>query len=157
MTENVFLKPEDYADRVNSYPKRHWAPLLDLIPEIEQAKKFDNDIDPEFEEKLKKGIIDLSYTNETELVARFRELVYEREVMIDFDWAKWDEGRTMLRNEKFNYDSIDIPTKCKLITAVVRNDRFCTGALANAFESGIILKILKSIEQQLKTSHETHV
>jgi hypothetical protein len=149
MTKNNILKPENYIDRINSYSNRQWAPLLELIPEIEQAEKFENDVDEEFEAKLKKGIIDLSYCNETELVARFRELVYEISIMIDFDWGKWDEGREMARNEDFNYDSIDIPTKCKLITAIVRNDRFCTGALARAFESGLILKIIKSIKNQL--------
>ena len=70
--------------------------------------------------------------------------------MIDFDWGKWDEGREMAQNKDFDFDTVDIPTKCKLITAFVRNDRFCTGALAGAFTSGIMLRILKSIEKQLK-------
>jgi hypothetical protein len=150
MERNDILKPENYVDRIKSYPKSHWSPLLELIPEIEQAEKFEHDIDPEFEAKFARGIIDLSGSNETELVGRFRDLVYEMSIMIDFDWGKWDEGRTMVRNRNFNYDSVDIPTKCKLITAVVRNDRFCDGALAEAFESGLILKILKSIERQIE-------
>jgi hypothetical protein len=154
MAENIILKPENYIDRINSYSKSHWSPLLELIPEIEQAEKFEHDIDPEFEAKFARGIIDLSGSNETELVAKFRDIVYELSIMIDFDWGNWDEGRAMVRNEEFNYDTIDIPMKCKLITAIVRNDRFCDGALAAAFESGLILKILKSIKRQIELTRK---
>ena len=55
MTKNNILKPENYVDRINSYSKHQWAPLLELIPEIEQAEKFENDVDDEFEAKLKEG------------------------------------------------------------------------------------------------------
>jgi len=50
----------------------------------------------------------------------------------------------------FNYEPIDIVTKCKLITALVRNDWFCDKALIEAFESGLILRLLKSLEPQLE-------
>jgi len=58
----------------------------------------------------------------------------------------------MLNDKNFDFDSVDLVTKCKLITAIVRNDRFCEGALADTdladtFESGLILKILKSIQK----------
>ena len=55
----------------------------------------------------------------------------------------------MARDENFDFDSTDLITKCKLITAIVRNDRFCEGALVAAFESGLILKILKSMEKEV--------
>ena len=75
--------------------------------------------------------------------------LFELQIIINFDWGSWEEGRKMAYDENFNFDTIDIPTKCKLITAVVRNDRFCEGALVESFESGLILKLLKSIEKQL--------
>ncbi len=54
-----------------------------------------------------------------------------------------------LYNDEFDFDTLDIPEKCKLITAIERNDRFWDGALVSAFESGLISRILKSIEKQL--------
>ena len=48
---------------------------------------------------------------------------------------------------------LDIPMKCKLITAIVRNDRFCEGALVSAFNSGLILNILKSIEKEINSNN----
>jgi hypothetical protein len=50
----------------------------------------------------------------------------------------------------FDYDSVDLVTKCKLISAIVRNDRFCDGALASSFASGIMYKIIRSIEDEVR-------
>ena len=86
---------------------------------------------------------------EGRVIDKFIDIVYNMPIIISFKWYEWDEGRKMGKSG-FDFDSVDIPTKCKLITAIVRNDRFCDGALVSAFESGIILKILKSIERQVK-------
>ena len=51
----------------------------------------------------------------------------------------------------FNFNTIEIPTICKIITAIVRNNRFCDGALVSQFESGLILKLLKAIQYQINT------
>ena len=76
-------------------------------------------------------------------------IVYRLPIIISFDWGAWEEGREIASNEEFDFDTIDIPAKCKLITVIVRNDRFCDGVLVSAFESGQILRILKSIERQI--------
>ncbi|MBE0660910.1 MAG: hypothetical protein IH597_00450 [Bacteroidales bacterium] len=57
----------------------------------------------------------------------------------------------MASNPNFDFNTIDIPAKCKLITAIVRSDRFCDGALIEAFESGLMLRILTSIKAQLES------
>lgn len=49
----------------------------------------------------------------------------------------------------YDFDSLDLVTKCKLITAIVRSDRFSEGALVSAFNSGVVLRILKSIEREV--------
>ncbi len=56
----------------------------------------------------------------------------------------------MVGDDEFNYDSVDLLTKCRMITAIVRNDRFCEGVLVSAFESGLMLKILRSLERSLR-------
>lgn len=53
-------------------------------------------------------------------------MVYEILVMIDFDWPGWKEGRGMANDTDFDIDSVDIPTKCKVISAIVHNDVFAT-------------------------------
>jgi len=74
------------------------------------------------------------------------EFLYENELIINFDWGKWDEDREFFQNNDPNkYDNIDREFTLKLLTAAARNDRFCAGAWGNLFESGtglILFKIL---------------
>jgi len=142
----MLLPEEDHAETINSFSELQWQQLMDLMPLIEQTQKFGK---MGGGEKIKEGVFTIPHWNEDGLVSKFREIVYDMPIIINFDWGHWDEGREIAGNENFDYDTIDIPTKCKLITAIVRNDRFCEGALISAFESGLILKILKSIKNQI--------
>jgi hypothetical protein len=143
----MVLAEESYIETINAYTKQQWKPLLELIPFIENAANFG-----EFEEgqTIADGIHTFPYWTHSDLVSKFLEIVYAIPVIIDFDWGSWAEGIRIAKDIGFNYDTIDIPTKCRLITAFVRNDRFCEGALVEVFESGLMLKILKSIENQLE-------
>jgi len=139
------LTRNNYYEIISGFTKADWKPLLDLIPEIEKAKSFCTPFD-----NLKEDTIYLYPTfKESDVVLRFRKIVYDLPIIIDFGWGGWDEGRKMVADEYFDYDTIDIPTKCKIITAIVRNDRFCSGRLVSAFEDELILKVLKSIRSQL--------
>jgi len=142
------LQLDNYIERINSYSAQDWKPLLDLIPEIEQVDKFGDD--SEAMKLLEQGIIDMNPYVEHEIVQQFRDVVYSIPIAIDFNWGAWDEGRKIVSDENFEYDTIDMPTKCKIITAIVRNDRFCSGRLVEAFETGMMLKVLKSIRKQVK-------
>ena len=141
------LQEDNYIETINSYTIKDWQPLLDLISKIEDVDKFGDNT--EARKLLEKGIIDMNPYVEHEIVKEFREVVYSIPIIISFDWGSWNEGREILNDEEFDYDTLDLPTKCKLITAIVRNDRFCSGALVDAFESGLMLKILKSIEKEV--------
>jgi len=144
------LKPDNYIERINSYTGQDWKPLLDLIPKIEAVEKFGDD--SESIKLLEQGIISMYPYVEHEILEEFRDVIYSIPIVIDFNWGAWDEGREMVRDDNFDYDSIDIPTKCKIITAIVRNDRFCSGRLVDAFETGMMLKVLKSVQKQLGIS-----
>ncbi|MBE0662286.1 MAG: hypothetical protein IH597_07450 [Bacteroidales bacterium] len=140
------LNSENYIERINAFTQEDWKPLLDLIPEIEKTEEFGEYHGPE---KIGEEEYTLPICFNVPLIDRFLDIAYEMPIIIDFNWAAWDEGREMARNPDFDFNTIDIPTKCKIITAIVRNDRFCEGALMNAFESGFMVKMLKSIKQQL--------
>jgi hypothetical protein len=143
----MILNTENYIEKINAFTHEDWKPLLDLIPEIEKTKSFG-----EFHgvERTENDELVLPYTVNGQLINRFLELAYKMPIIIAFNWSDWDEGRKMESDPNFDYTTIDIPTKCKLITAIVRNDRFCDGALMKAFESGFMLRILKSIKYQLE-------
>jgi hypothetical protein len=125
------ISEDNHIQVINSYKLQDWQPLFSLIPRIEDAATYS------------------SHVNKEAIIQEFLKIVYEIPIMVRFDWGSWDEGRNMVTGKTLDFDSIDIPTKCKLLTAIVRNDRFCEGALFDAFESGLILKILKSIQEQV--------
>ncbi|MFU8813691.1 MAG: DUF6508 domain-containing protein [Balneolaceae bacterium] len=141
----MILQEKQHIQTINGFSTSDWKPLFDLIPDIEKASGFG---EMKGGERTKEGALEMPYWAESEIVSRFKKIVYEMPIIIDFDWASWDEGREMITDKNVNFDSIDTPTKCKLITAIVRNDRFCEGALASAFESGLIYKLLRSIQNQ---------
>lgn len=144
----MMLDEEDCKEKIHSFTHKSWKPLLNLIPKIENTWNFD---DWEKGEKNEEGVIQFPYFIPADVVSRFLKIVYSIPIIIAFDWGVWNEGRKIANAPNFNFDNADLVTKCKLITALVRNDRFCDGALASAFESGLILKILKSIENQVNT------
>jgi hypothetical protein len=141
------LNENNYIEKISALSIADWNPIRDLIANIEGVEQFGDCT--KATELLKKGIITTPQYEEHWVVSEFREAVYSIPIIIDFNWSAWDEGRKMATDKNFDFNTINIPTKCKLITAIVRNDRFCDGALVTAFNSGLMLKILKSIEKQL--------
>ncbi len=142
----MILSEDNYLKTINSLSKSHWQPLLDLIPEIKAKGNFS--IAPKIEED-KNGVLIVPCFSAAAVVGKFHYTFEELGFMVSFDWGSWKEGREILEGKTFNFDSIDIPTKCKLISMIIRNDRFCDGYLVSTFESGLILKVLESIERQL--------
>ena len=117
-----------------------------MIPKIENTSRFGEWAGGEED---KEGVISFPYMREASIVSEFLEIVYDMPIIINFDWGGWNEGSEMVSNQNFNFDTIDLPTKCKMITGIVRSDRFDDGVLVGAFKDGVILRILKSIEKQI--------
>ena len=138
------LNERNCAERINSYTQEDWQPLFKLIPEIEKTVSFCKRA-----QKDKGQVTQIPHCEPAPIVLRFLKVVYSIPIIISFDWVSWEEGRKIASNPDFDFDSVNLVTKCKLITAIVRNDRFCEGALVAAFESGLILKILESIEKEV--------
>jgi hypothetical protein len=60
-----------------------------------------------------------------------------------FDWPAWmatDEGRA-LRDDAGAVEEATAQQLARLITAIVRSDRFTEGSLAGAFETGLLARI----------------
>ena len=136
----MLLDENNYKEQIHAFTQQDWKPLIELIPKVESTSKFG-----EWEEEN----ILFPYCIEAPIVSQFLHIVYRLPIIISFDWGAWEEGRKIASNDDFDLDTLDLPAKCKLITAIVRSDRFSEGTLVSAFESGLILRILKSIEKQI--------
>ena len=149
MASGSHLTEDNYIEKINLYTESDWKPIFDLIPSIENTEVFGKWAGGE---KNKDRVFSMPYMDLNETVGEFLKLVYNIPIIISYDWGSWDEGRRIAGDAYFDFDTIDIPVKCKIITAIVRNDRYCEGALVSAFESGLILKILKSVERGFRNT-----
>ena len=142
----MLLDENNYKEQIHTFTQQDWKPLIELIPKVESTSKFGEWASAE---KNEEETIQFPDCIEETIVSQFLDIVYRLPIIISFDWGAWEEGREIASNDDFDHDTLDLPTKCKLITAIVRNNRFCDGVLVSAFESGLILRILKSIEKQI--------
>lgn len=128
-------------ENIDKISKEDWKELIDLIPEILRTNIFGEVIDSSTEDEFF-----FPFINPTEIVSKFHKIVYDKEIVLVFDWMKWEEGKDILENGVGDYNSFDFLTLVKLITTIVRNNRFCEGYLVSKFEDGTVLKILNRIK-----------
>lgn len=121
-----------------------WEQLVDINTRIQShkgawGKSQGGDTDQD-------GVMQMPYWVSDPLVTEFVTYMYASELIVNFDWSAWDKGREWYKStDKTKYDTLDIPTALKLLTAVIRNDRFSDGALVSAFESGDFPKIINKL------------
>lgn len=75
-------------------------------------------------------------------VGALRSEVYQSGFAFPFDWSGWKEGRAMRLTD---VATADLLTLRKLLTAFVRNDRFCGGALSAKCSDGWVEQILRRL------------
>jgi len=76
--------------------------------------------------------------------SEFVRALYDHEwVVLGFDWPTWSHTRDaeMLYGNRDALSSASPQELAKLITFLVRQDRFCEGFLAEAFETGLVSAI----------------
>lgn len=92
------------------------------------------------------GAWSMSYTSYHPEVDRFVALTYEDGwVRANFDWGAWsatEDART-LRDDPNALATATPDQLAKLITVLVRQERFSEGALLWAFEAGMVLGIVR--------------
>ena len=134
---------EDLSGHLAQITQDQWETLFAMIPEIENTTYFG-------EIPFKNGV--LYPATWPEIVNRFHEYVYEIGLVVDFDWPNWDEGKRILSGEVQELSKHSNITLCKLLTVIVRAERFVEGKLIANFENGTILNILRALEKHYANS-----
>ncbi len=86
----------------------------------------------------------MPYWDYSDLVRDFVETAYRTGWVDCTDWVAWTEtagGKRMLY-EQDAVATADLDQLRCLVTALIRKDRFCDGTLAEAIESGLILRVV---------------
>lgn len=123
---------------------KDWQYFLDLNKKIQNnksdwAKMRGGNSD-------KGDVSQFPYVVNNPLIDDFSNFMYEKGLIINFEWTEWKEGHDWFRNtDNSKYKNLDIVIALKLITLVIRKNRFHDGVLGEAFSSDDIPKILNFI------------
>lgn len=91
------------------------------------------------------GIAEMPHVNLSEEASSFQRTVYESHFIIPFDWGEWigTEEARILRDSPDALSSATAEQLAKLLTVFIRQDRFVEGALLEAFDTGILVAVLR--------------
>jgi hypothetical protein len=135
---------ESFPGHLKTLTKQDWQPLLDLIPEIESTKEFE--LSKGIKE-IEKGVFEMPHSVPASCVWKFHDIFLRLSLQINFDWSSWDAGREIAQGGVNEIMKQDLVTICMLLTAIIRNDRFCEGTLTSFFNEGSGLTALKRIDE----------
>jgi len=137
---------------MNARQKEALGILSDYVPVFE-AKDFK--AGTWSSPKREKGVVILPYFSFSPDVLEFERSAYDSGcVLSGFDWPNWmesDEARLLLESAGA-VEAADGEQLLKLVTAHIRGDRFSEGTLAEAFESGLMLRIARRAGELLKAA-----
>ena len=86
----------------------------------------------------------------SELTLRFLDVAYgDGWVRPDFDWPAWAETpeAQRLRDDRSALEEATVLDLARLLTVVIRQDRFVEGTLAEALETGLITAALRRVDR----------
>lgn len=96
--------------------------------------------------KSESGTNTFPWVEQNELVQEFVQFMYDKDLVINFDWSEWQEGRDWYAlDDDGKYEKLDVELALKLLTAVIRNDRFNEGALVSIFQDRVFQKITNKL------------
>lgn len=74
----------------------------------------------------------------TPVVNEWVDSLYEHHVVVDYGEPGWDERMQAFAVDPGRLRSADLLTVRKVLTTVVRRERFCDGAIESSFETGLV-------------------
>ena len=135
---------EKFQPHTTSLTQQAWDMLFSLLPAMEKAQTFGV---VKGGEQLPDGSVSVPFWSASDIVDQVCQVLHQLNLLPAFDWTNWEEGRSILENKDFDYASLDTITLCKLLTTIVRADRFHDGFLVAHFENGVIPNIIKALQQ----------
>ena len=140
------LTEKETSVHVATLSPKDWKPLFALIPRMKAKKGFGKWKQPKEED----GVFVMPYYDLGNTELKFLELVYGLQLVIEFNWPDWDKSGKIAKKDP---DDLNLLTLLKLLTRIVRRDRYCEGALRAALNDGRMLGILKAIRLRVEESN----
>lgn len=137
-----FINERFLDETLDRYTIADWQAFLEVVKQINQTKEFGQLIES-------KGQI-FDYYEYANSIQNLEKIFYNMPLLVVFSWSAWEEGKQMYNNSSFDWDSVDLGIKCKIVTALIRSERFNEGTLMAGFEEGKIQRILNSMQNDIK-------
>ncbi len=138
---------ENFPTHLKSITQNEWQKLFDLNERIMKSKSFGEMAGGE---KIEENVSTFPYWKWSDITTEFNKTVHDMKLIVSFDWPDWEEGFQLLKDHKQTFQDLDEITLCKLLTVIIRADRFSDGTLVGALEDGTISKILSALKARLK-------
>jgi hypothetical protein len=97
-------------------------------------------------ERGEDGSFSFPYYTLSKDASRFRKALHDLGFIRPFDWGSWHEGVRYMHDPEA-LASADLDTLCKLLTAHLRQERFCDGHLASMYKCGHLTGILRRLNE----------
>lgn len=143
---------EKFSEHLISLRQSDWEKLFVLLPDIENTRKFG---EIKAGELIDGNTLNFPYWVPAEIVNRTFRIINVLKLTPVFDWTTWKEGSKILSDKTFDYSKADTMTLCKLLTTIIRTDRFSDGFLISCFENGIMAKIIKGLKNNIQNASKT--
>jgi hypothetical protein len=140
------IELEKFPDHLQTLRLEDWESLFILLPEIEMTSNFGQ---LKGGESLNDGWIAMPFWSSFEIVDKTFKAIMDLNLCPVFDWSNWQEGEAIVNNQAFDYGQIDTIQLCKLLTLIIRADRFNDGYLISCFKKGIMTKIIRSLKENI--------
>ena len=137
---------ETFPTHLKSITPTEWSKLFELNDRILNSKSFGEMAGGE---KIEENVSTFPYWKWSDITTEFNKTVHDMKLIVSFDWPDWEEGSKLLRDHKQTFQDLDEITLCKLMTVIVRADRFSDGTLVGALEDGTISKILSALKARI--------
>ena len=137
---------KSFDRHLRTLSQNDWNRLFSLLPNLENTRKFGS---IKKSESLKSGIYTFPYFVPEPIVQDTLEVIYKLNIVPVFDWMSWEEGRELLENSNTDYLQLTVTTLCKLLTVIIRTDRFSEGYLISCFDRGVMTAIIKGLQNQI--------
>lgn len=138
---------QSFPTHLKSITPTEWSKLFELNERIMKSKSFGEIAGGE---KIEENVSTFPYWKWSVITTEFNKTVHDMKLIVSFDWSDWEEGDKLLTDKKQTFQDLDEITLCKLLTVIVRADRFSDGTLVRAMEDGTISKILSALKARVK-------
>lgn len=122
--------------------------ILTFLPVFDQPGREFGDWHSYRDERTGQAL-PMAYCFMADDVQAFMEALYEHHWMYPFDWMNrlWQRRMFAMRDDPARMARARLETMRKMLITYVRADRFCDGALVEAFEQGYIQAILRRVKE----------